>query len=356
VSGARTDQGRRRIGAAPLDLDDLQRRLSAAAAQAGLEDVDALERVQGGGSGITLRAQAARDGAHEPIVVKVAPPGLPPTLHRDVLRQARVLTALEAVPGVRAPRVLFTDQGQPPEIPPLFAMSWESGESVEPIFSHGELGSPNVVAGRLRSAAQVLGALHSVRPEDVRLADEAPVSLTAELDRWTAAFATVDDRLRGSADEAAELLLGAIPEEVPATLVHGDYRLGNMLCHDDTVVAVIDWELWGISDPRLDLGWFLLHHDAAGNPHQDRSVPAMPAMSELVAEYERAAGRRVERLWWFEAMARYKQAAAGALLLKRSPLPADDPAVVEGARRLRAEIDDAILIVTAGVGPAARPS
>src|SRR5437773_1383546 len=87
----------------------------------------------GGASSRTYSAllSGAPEG-DERVVVKVAPAGLPPVRNRDVLRQARVLRTLESCEGIRVPRVLFDDPGDPPDVPPFFVMSFVDGESVDP--------------------------------------------------------------------------------------------------------------------------------------------------------------------------------------------------------------------------------
>ncbi len=105
-----------------LQLDHLSRRLAAA----GVTDV---RRLHGGASSLTF---AGVTGGQR-VVVKVAPPGLQPILHRDVLRQSRIIGAL-APSGVPVPEVLWEDPGDPPEVPPLFVMSFVDGTSLEPLF------------------------------------------------------------------------------------------------------------------------------------------------------------------------------------------------------------------------------
>src|SRR5206468_345789 len=109
----------------------------------------------------------------EQIVLKVAPAGLAPVRNRDVLRQARVLRALARAPRVRVPRVLFEDAGEPPEIPPFFAMRYVEGDSFEPHMDEdgGRLPYPDVVDARARGAARMLGALHTALPEMIGLDD-----------------------------------------------------------------------------------------------------------------------------------------------------------------------------------------
>ena len=86
-------------------------------------------------------------------VVKVAPAGIPPVLNRDVLRQARLLRALAGTP-VPVPEVLWEDAGDPPEVPPLFVMSFVAGASLEPLFDFAGDEDRVSVAERMRNAGR----------------------------------------------------------------------------------------------------------------------------------------------------------------------------------------------------------
>ncbi len=120
---------------------------------------------------------------------------------------------------------------------------------------------------------------------------------------------TVDASLRNGSDRLYELLLARIPQIGPTTIVHGDFRLGNLICQSDSVQAVIDWEIWSIGDPRVDVEWFLLFVDATDLPGAGRHAEGMPSRDELVAEYEATAGQTMKELEWFGALTRFKMAA-----------------------------------------------
>ncbi len=237
-----------------------------------------------------------------------------------MLRQARVQDAI--VRSGRAPvaPVCFTDAGEPPEVPPLYAMEFVAGESFEPLLDACEvLPAPSTIHGRQLAAARALGGLHSVAPDAVGLADEPEVGLVEEVERWVRMFETVTDDLRPGFRAAADALLAAIPPPVPSTIVHGEYRLGNVLARGDDVVAIIDWELWSREDPRVDLSWFLSYLDADEQPSAIRPTPAgMPARAELLAVYEGAVGHAVTDLAWFDAHARFKMAAIAAVINKHN--------------------------------------
>ena len=298
--------------------EELARRAERAVAARGSErSVRDVEPLLGGTSSLTYSAWL--DGATPAhVVLKVAPPGLEPVRNRDVLRQARVLEVLANSPGVAVPSVLGTDVGDPPDVPPLFVMSFIPGESYEPVHNGANSAvSDEEVEARALAAARMLAALHAANPSS--LTGEKETDLAREVGRWTKAFATVDDDLRGGfrADRVHEALVKALPPSLPPVILHGDYRLGNMQCEGREIGGLIDWEIWSLGDPRLDLAWFLLNSDPA-HPSFKAGGDRMPAAERLVAAYEEAAGVSIEGLDWFGALVRYKQAAASALIAKNS--------------------------------------
>jgi aminoglycoside phosphotransferase (APT) family kinase protein len=291
--------------------------------------VAGVEPLLGGTSSLTYSAQLTHRGATRRVVIKVAPPGLPPLRNRDVLRQARVLEALANAPGVALPAVLGSDAGAPVEVPPLFVMSFVPGESYEPCLASAEPSATRAqLEARALAAARMLAALHAAAPSDPRIASEPVQDLPAELARWTKAFASCEDDLRANEAEVQAKLAATLPAEAPAGVLHGDYRLGNMQCEGARIGALIDWEIWSLGDPRLDLAWFLWN-SSPRHPSCSRASPEVPASSALLAEYERSAGAPVANLAWFGALVRYKQAATTALIAKNArklARPGVDPA------------------------------
>jgi aminoglycoside phosphotransferase (APT) family kinase protein len=273
--------------------------------------------LEGGKSSLTYRVDLE---SGDPIVVKMAPPGLPPTRNRDVLRQARVQHAVAGTGRAPVAAVCFTDPGAPPEVPPLYAMEFAAGESFEPLLdARDELPQAATIRARQLAAARALAGLHSIEPAAVGLDGEPEVTLAEEVERWVRIFETVPDDLREGYRSPADVLLAALPAPVPTTVVHGEYRLGNLLARDDEIVAIIDWELWTREDPRVDLSWFLSYLDANEQPSAIRATPpGMPTRAEVLAAYEDAAGAPVAALEWFDAHARFKMAAIAALVNKHN--------------------------------------
>lgn len=284
---------------AELDLDELRGRLAAAG-------VAGLAPLAGGVSSLTFSGQ--RDG--RAVVIKVAPPGVAPVAHRDVLRQARVMKAL-AGNQVPVPEVLWEDAGAPP----LFVMSRVEGDCVEPLFD----GCPPAadLAGRYRNACRVMAALHRLSPADLGLAGEPVMEPAAEVRRWSETLQTVDAALVPGWPGVRDALLACAPTAVGPSVVHGDFRLGNLLADGARIKAVIDWEIWAIGDPRIDVGWFLINSDP-DTYRRVRSPGFAPPTGELADIYQRELGCKVADLGWFSALACFKSAATWALIVKHN--------------------------------------
>ncbi len=148
--------------------------------------VVSVEPLTGGTSSLTftVRFEGVPE-ADEVVVLKVAPPGLPPVRNRDVRRQGKVMRALAGREGVAVPEVLFEDAGDPPETSPFLAMNLVPGECLEPILvADPDPGRFGEFRGRAVVAARVLAALHRLEPASIGLAEEPVVSVRAEIERW----------------------------------------------------------------------------------------------------------------------------------------------------------------------------
>lgn len=281
--------------------------------------VDGVEPLTGGTSSLTyVAALSGVPAGCERVVLKVAPPGLPPVRNRDVLRQGRLMAALAGQPGVRVPKVLFYDTGAPPAIQPFVAMELVPGECVEPVLVRRGTLPADRVRARALDAARMLAALHRVDPRRTPLAAEPVVTLGAEIDRWTRAFTTVPDDLRTGYEAVADRLHATLPPAMTPVFTHGDFRLGNTLCDADSVTSIIDWEIWSLGDPRVDMTWLTFFTDEARHPASLSDEPTgMPRKAELLDAYQEARGEPLRDLLWFEALTKYKESAATALLIKR---------------------------------------
>ncbi|MCP2242241.1 phosphotransferase family protein [Lentzea aerocolonigenes] len=254
-----------------------------------------LEVLPGGHSGLTYTFNGT-------CVVKAVPPGQKPLGRNDVLRQARVLRALEGSP-VPVPGVLAVDE----EPPAWFAMEFADGEAIEPVLDEHTL-TPGLTRARMIEAAKVLRRLHDSGP-----VTEEPVGVAGELERWSRTMHAVPAELRPGADKLLRLLGEDVPQDGPPVLVHGDFRLGNVLFAGTRPTAVVDWEIWSTGDRRVDLGWFLLFADPRNFPELGRPVPGLPSEDELLEAY----GVELSSMAWFRALGRMKMAAIMGHNLRR---------------------------------------
>ena len=132
-----------------------------------------------------------------------------------------------------------------------------------------------------------------------------------------------------------------LPEPLPSTVVHGDYRLGNVMVtreQPDRVAAVLDWEMGAIGDPRADVGYLVAtYSEPGGEPSalgrsQVTAASGFPSRAELVERYAARSGRAVEPLAWFEALALWKAAVFCEAIwgrYSRGELTADDSRAAE---------------------------
>jgi aminoglycoside phosphotransferase (APT) family kinase protein len=288
--------------------------------------VVSVEPLTGGTSSLTftVRFEGVPE-ADEVVVLKVAPPGLPPVRNRDVLRQGTVMRALAGHEGVVVPEVLFEDAGDPPEVSPFLAMNLVPGECVEPILiADPDPERASDFRQRAFDAARVLAAMHRLDPAAIGLADEPVVSIKAEIDRWVRAYETAPAHLQFDYPRVSEALHASIPPAVRPVVNHGDYRLGNTLCAADHLTAVIDWEIWSVGDPRVDLTWLTFFCDDSGHPSRASDQPSgMPSRAELRAAYTDAGGEAFPDVDWFDALTLFKEAALTSLLIKRAEKSGD---------------------------------
>lgn len=268
--------------------------------------VGPLESLPGGHSGLTYAVTAGQ----RRYVVKAAPPAERPVGRNDMLRQASVLRAL-AGSTVPVPEVAVVDERQPA----WFAMEFVTGEAVEPVLDDHDL-PPGLARARMIEAARVLRRLHDLDVDSLPLGTSARWDATAELDRWSRTMHAVPAGLRPGGEDLLALLASSVPGDLPPVLVHGDFRLGNVLCRGEEVVAVVDWEIWSVGDPRTDLGWFLLFADHRNFPALGRVVPGLPTEEELLDAYLDGAPAP-SALTWFRALGRMKMAAIMGHNLRR---------------------------------------
>jgi aminoglycoside phosphotransferase (APT) family kinase protein len=244
-------------------------------------------------------------------------PPLPPSAH-DVLREARLLTAVEGRP-IRAPRVLLACADESIIGAPFYVMEKVEGDVITTELP-AALDDP---AERGRIAEELIDALveiHAVPWEECGL--EGYGKPTGYLERQLRRFAGLWDHNKTrevpELDEATDWLAAHRPESPAATIVHGDYRLGNTMFARGAparLVAIFDWELATIGDPLADVGYFTATYAAPGDPettlfslNRVTTLPGFPPREELIARYEERSGRSMSNVRWYQTLALWKSA------------------------------------------------
>jgi aminoglycoside phosphotransferase (APT) family kinase protein len=273
------------------------------------------ERIGEGHSNVTFLIKRGR----ERFVLRRPPrPPLPPSAH-DVLREARLLSALEGT-AVRVPRVIATCDDESVLGVPFYLMEEEHGTVITDTIPE-PLDTPEERAGIGRELIEALAEIHETDWLACGLEDF--VKPTGYLERQLRRFGGLWDhnktRELPRVGQLADWLAENMPESPPATIVHGDYRLGNVMMGPDAparLVAIFDWELATIGDPLADVGYLTVTWTEPGDPEDTmwRSPDAVTrregfqARNELVALYEERSGRSMADLRWYQTLALWKAA------------------------------------------------
>jgi aminoglycoside phosphotransferase (APT) family kinase protein len=249
------------------------------------------------------------------VVLRRPPRGpLPPSAH-DVLREARLLRALEPTP-VRVPRVLAVCED--PEVigAPFYVMERIDGQVVTTELPPA-LDTPRErerIAGEL---VQALVELHEVDWRGIGLEGFGRPSgyLERQLRRFSGLWEHNRTRELPEVEQVGRWLAEHMPTSPPSTIVHGDYRLGNTMLARGAparLIAILDWEMATIGDPLADVGYMMIHWAQADDPPTRFTLqsvtarPGFPTRAQLVARYERLSGRGVHELDWYVALALWK--------------------------------------------------
>ena len=273
-----------------------------------------VERIgDGGGSNFSFLVE--RGG--ERFVLRRPPrPPLPPSAH-DMVREARLQLAL-APHGIRLPPILAVCEDDDVLGVPFYVMRFLDGHVVTSELPPGL--EERVARQRLgEELVDALVEIHAADVDDPALASFARRGsyLERQVRRFTQLWELNATRELPTVVAVGQRLAELLPEPVPTTVVHGDYRLGNVMVAVDRparVIAVLDWEMGAIGDPRADLGYLLATYAEPGGEQSPLGVSPVtalegfPTKADLVARYAERSGRDVGPLEWFEALALWKAA------------------------------------------------
>jgi aminoglycoside phosphotransferase (APT) family kinase protein len=266
-------------------------------------------------------------------------PPLPPSAH-DVLREGRVLRALAG--RARVPSVLAVCDDESLIGAPFYIMEHVEGAVLTDHVPDGI--RPRRISDSLIDA---LAELHAVdwRAAGLDRFGKPHDYLARQLQRFASLWEHNKTRNIPAVESIRDWLIANMPQSSAATIVHGDYRLGNAIVDRHGVVALVDWEMSTIGDPLADLGYLCALWSDVNDPERGTLEPSpvtrQPGFlrrEELIARYEQITGRPITHIRWYQTLAvwkaivfmegNYKRALAGTT---------DDPVLAsfgEGVRQL----------------------
>lgn len=273
--------------------------------------------IAGGHSNLTYRFD---DATGKSYVLRRPPLGHVLESAHDMGREYRIVSALHgsAVPVADAPA-----HCDDPDIngAPFYIMDFVEGT----VLHDGETASALSQDAR-RSVSDhvidVLASLHGVDPDAVGLGQlgRKEAYLARQLKRWNKQWvATKTDEIPAM-EATATLLEEQMPEQIGSAIVHGDYRLGNMMVANGRIAAVLDWELCTLGDPLADVGYLLnnwLSADEDELAATPTSAGGFASRDELCSRYEAATDRSLAKINYYRAFSHWRLAAIGQGVYKR---------------------------------------
>ena len=278
--------------------------------------------IAGGHSNLTYRFEDQAGAAH---VLRRPPLGNVLESAHDMGREHRIIHALRGS-EVPVPPTVGLCRDKAVNGAPFYVMDYVEGEVL-----HDDQAAGNLPLSERRSigmdAIEVLARLHLVDPDAVGLGDlgRKEAYLARQLKRWNRQWEASKTHEIAEMEASSRLLAEAVPEQVGATIVHGDYRLGNMIVRDGRIAAVLDWELCTLGDPLADVGYLLnswVQPDEAAPPTGAAELPptavgGFPTREEISVRYEQRTGRSLEAINYYRAFSHWRLAAIGQGVYKR---------------------------------------
>src|SRR5262245_6656806 len=272
--------------------------------------------IAGGHSNLTYRVT---DAAGRSLVLRRPPLGAVLATAHDMGREHRIIASLAGT-GVPVPPALGLCSDAEVNGAPFYVMAFvegvvlDLGSTVEKHFR------PEQRRGIGRHVIGVLARLHAVDVDAVGLGDfgRREGYVPRQLKRWRTQWEQSKTRELSAMEEVYAALQSGTPEQHGSGVVHGDYRLGNMLTGADArIAAVLDWELCTLGDPLADLGYLMNNWAEPGERGPESRGAALaptvaggfPTRREMLDHYHELTGRDVSRVDYYRAFSYWRLAA-----------------------------------------------
>lgn len=286
------------------------------------------------GDGKSNLTYMVSDGAHAVVVRRPPPPPVPPGAH-DVVREARLLTALAGT-NVPVPHVLaIAEPGEIVDVPVVVTEFVDGVVITE--STPAPLDNPTTRREIAESMVDTLADLHAVDWAVIGLHEFGkPQGFNSRhLSRMRALIKDADGQIPPAFTRLADWLADNVPAEAGAAIVHNDFRIGNLMVsrsRPGRLIAVLDWELATIGDPLHDLGYLLCSYPTEGEPLTPTARMGVavleegyPSRDELLARYRERTDTSPANVGWYSALAQFKLAALYEYGRRRAAAPGGDP-------------------------------
>ncbi|MEX2292727.1 MAG: phosphotransferase family protein [Acidimicrobiales bacterium] len=278
---------------------------------AGAQGPLAFELIAGGHSNLTYRAT---DAAGHAYVLRRPPLGHVLATAHDMSREHKIISALGPTNVPVAPALgLCTDESV--NGAPFYVMDFVDGRVLR------DAGAANAITASARSnaslsVADTLAGIHAIDPDAVGLGDLGKKEgyIARQLKRWYGQFQQSQTREIKAVDEVHDALAARIPEQGPAAIVHGDYRLDNCMTDDDgDIIAVLDWEICTLGDPLADVGLLMVYWTDATDASPmlltaPTTVDGFLTRKEVLDRYAETSGRDLSQIDFYVAFGYWKLA------------------------------------------------
>lgn len=272
--------------------------------------------ITGGHSNLTYLVEGA-DGRR--FVLRRPPLGAVLATAHDMGREHKIIAGVGRT-AVPVPRALGLCEDEAVNGAPFYVMSHVDGVVLhDPEITAATFPDAEGRAALGGSVVRVLAALHTVDPDTVGLGDlgRREAYLDRQLKRWRTQWESSKTRDLPAMEETYELLVQAKPEQRYTGIVHGDYRLGNMLVDPvrHEVAAVLDWELCTLGDVLADVGYVLNNWAEPGEGAVNGAaqyptvVGGFPSRAEVVQRYGELTGHEVGSIEYYQSFQAWRLAA-----------------------------------------------